>query len=210
MKRARKGPFLPDVLYLFPEGVFYMGSIPSVRRYQAMMRRQLGKDLPIVVFRWGPMPLPLSYSVPVLPDPPRDEIDGEPVLMRALPRAHFRGAFGEQVSLPVGTAETLERFEQELRLVGLISKGEVLRQGAKDPTYFRVQVGNRKLSTVDLHSHSSCVERGTGSENPVERSNTLGGSETGFSSKLVTSLESDAPRPTVHDKRPKGRRKAPT
>lgn len=188
-----------------------MGFVPTDRRKQAMMRRELGEGLPIVVFRWGPVPLPAGDPVPVLPDPARDEVDCEPVLMRALPRTHFRGAFGEQVSLPVGTAQTLERFEQELRAVGLIGKGQILRQGAKCPTYFRVQVGNRKLSAGDIHPASSVCEHSIGAvETPTDRSTRLGRRAVGVSSKLVSSLDSDALRPLVHDRRPKGGRKAPT
>ena len=118
-----------------------MRPVPFDRRYQAMRARQLGHDLPVVVFDWGPVPVAHAGEVGAEDQSARHEIDGETVLMRALPWSHFRGAFGEQVQLPVGTAEALERFEQELRLVGLIGKGQVLRQGAKDPTYFRVLAG---------------------------------------------------------------------
>ena len=189
-----------------------MRPIPTDRRAQAMRRRQLGQDLPIVVFNWGPVPLPNSGSAAVeTNDAPRDEIDGKPVVVRALPRANFRGAFGEQVSLPVGAAETLERFYKELRLVGLVGHNEVFRQGAKDPTYFRVQVGNRKLAAVDIHERSSVVTHSIGAEEkPRDRSNTLGCRSRGVSSKLVTSLENDDSRSRVHDRRPKGGRNAPT
>ena len=138
-------------------GVFDMGFVPSDRGRKAMMDRQLGKDLPIVVFRSGPVPVPAGGVLVVRAEleDPRHEIDGEPELMRALPRSRFRGAFGEQVVLPVGAAETLERFESELRAVGLIRKGEVLRQGAKLPSHFRVQVGKGKGSSLDVHELSS-------------------------------------------------------
>ena len=134
-------PFFPDLL---PIGVLNMGFIPRDRRQQAMLRRQLGKDLPVVVFRSGPVPLPDCPSRVVgrlsnFSDAPWYEIDSETELVRALPRSRFRGAFGEKVTLPVDTAETLERFEKELRSVGLIRKGEVLRQGAKLKSHFRVQ-----------------------------------------------------------------------
>ena len=76
-------------------------------------------------------------------------------LMRALPRSRFRGAFGEKVTLPVDTAETLERFEKELRSVGLIRKGEVLRQGAKLKSHFRVQILGAEGNTLDVHELSS-------------------------------------------------------
>ena len=113
-----------------------MARVPLYLRRQAMLRRQLAQDLPIVVFDWGPVPVPAAITLPGLElEPLRHEVDCEAELMRALPRARFRGAFGEQVVLPVGTAEALERFEAELRRVGLIRKGEALRQGAKLPSH---------------------------------------------------------------------------
>ena len=121
-----------------------------------MLRRQLGKDLPIVVFGFGPVPVPSAVAVagPEL-QTLGCEIDSKPELMRALPRRRFRGAFGEQVVLPVGTAETLEGFEAELRKVGLIGKGQVLRQGAKLKSHFRVQVVKGERSSLDVHEFSS-------------------------------------------------------
>ena len=137
-------------------GVFNMGSIPRDRRQQAMLRRQLGQDLPVAVFRFGPVPLPPAVTVSRTElEDFRNEIDCEPELVRALPRARFRGAFGEKVVLPVGTAEALERFESELRKVGLIRKGQVLRQGAKLKSHFRVQVVKGERSSLDVHEFSS-------------------------------------------------------
>ena len=146
--------------YLLPIGVLNMGFIPRDRRQQAMLRRQLGQDLPIVVFRSGPVPLTQASRGVVggrsnFSDAPWHEIDGQPELMRTLPRSRFRGAFGEKVALPVGTAETLERFEKELRSVGLIRKGEVLRQGAKLKSHFRVQILGAVGNTLDVHELSS-------------------------------------------------------
>lgn len=183
-----------------------MRSIPRDRRAQAMLRRQLGQNLPVVVFRWGPVPL----TDPVRVKAARDEIDGKAVLMRALPRSHFRGAFGEQVRLPVGTAETLERFQQELRLVGLIGHNEVLRQGAKDPSYFRVQVRDEKLTSFDIHEASSVLENGVAAVGVGERALKLRCSEPEPTSKLLSNLEHGVKAPRVHDKRPKARREAPT
>ena len=77
-----------------------MSFVPKDGRAQAMRRRQLGQDLPVVVFSWGPVPLPHSRASTETHDTPGDEIDSKPVLMCALPRSNFRGAFGEQVSLP--------------------------------------------------------------------------------------------------------------
>ena len=141
-------------------GVFNMGSIPRDRRQQAMLRRQLGEGLPVVVFRSGPVPLSQAGSRVVgrltnFADASWHEVDSETELMRTLPRSRFRGAFGEKVTLPVGTAETLERFEKELRSVGLIRKGEVLRQGAKLKSHFRVQILGAVGNTLDVHELSS-------------------------------------------------------
>ena len=146
--------------YLLPIGVLNMGFVPRDRRQQAMLRRQLGKDLPVVVFRSGPVPLSDSPSRVVgglrnFSDAPWHEIDGQAELVSTLPRSRFRGAFGEKVTLPVDVAETLERFEKELRSVGLIRKGEVLRQGAKLKTHFRVQILGAVGNTLDVHELSS-------------------------------------------------------
>ena len=137
-----------------------MGFVPRDRRQQAMLRRQLGQDLPVVVFRFGPVPLTEARSRVVgglcnFSDAPWHEIDCQAELMSTLPRSRFRGAFGEKVTLPVDTAETLERFEKELRSVGLIRKGEVLRQGAKLKSHFRVQILGAVGNTLDVHELSS-------------------------------------------------------
>ena len=133
-----------------------MGFVPANRRAQARLRRQLGENLPVVVFGFGPVPLPTR----VVADTPQDAgnvVHGETELVRALPRSRFRGAFGEQVVLPVSRAETLERFEAELRSVGLIRPNECLRQGAKLPSHFRVQVrhGKRPAGELLVHDLSS-------------------------------------------------------
>ena len=39
-----------------------MRFVPKDGRAQAMRRRQLGQDLPVVVFSWGPVPLPHSRA----------------------------------------------------------------------------------------------------------------------------------------------------
>ena len=178
-----------------------MGFVPRNRSEQAMLRRQLGQDLPIVVYSWGPVPI---QPVRIRPRATTDKIDCESVLMRRLPRSRFRGAFGEQVSLPVGTAETLERFEQELRNVGLVRKGEVLRQGAELKTYFRVQVADVKLSASDVHPMSSVAVHsaleGTG---VGERAFELRRREPEPVSNVLRTLELDL-QVRVHDKRPKG------
>jgi len=184
-----------------------MGFVPRNRRSQAMLRRQLGENLPVVVFNFGPVPLPVA-SLDV--QAAGNEIDSEAVLMRALPRAHFRGALGEQVCLPVGTADTLERFYQELREVGLVCQGEVLRQSAKLKTHFRVQVRDVKLLAGDIHECSSILENSGLAETGVgERAPKLRRSEPEPVSNVLRTLELDL-QVRVHDRRPKARREAPT
>jgi len=180
-----------------------MGFVPTDRRAQARLRRQLGQNLPIVVFGFGPVPLPAR----VVADTSQDAgnvVHSEPELVRALPRSRFRGAFGEQVSLPVGTAETLERFEQELRNVGLVRKGEILRQGAELKTYFRVQVADVKLSASDIHPMSSVALHSAFEGTGVgERASKLRRREPEPVSNVLRTLELDL-QVRVHDKRPKG------
>ena len=126
-----------------------MRPIPTDRRAQAMLRRQLAQDLPVTVFRFGPVPARLhskGYSLGLGEE--WYEVHCEPELMRALPRSRFRGAFGEQVRLPPETAVSLENFEAELRAVGLIRPHELLRQGASRPLHFRVQQREVRVSDV--------------------------------------------------------------
>ena len=185
----------PRLPYLLPIGVLNMGFVPRNRRQQAMLRRQLGQDLPIVVFRSGPVPLPQAGSRVVgglsnFSDAPWYEIDGEAELMRTLPRSRFRGAFGEKVSLPVDTAESLERFEKELRSVGLIRTGEVLRQGAKLKSHFRVQVLGAVGNSLDVHELSSLKNAHSGPVRGV--------------GERASKLRCSEPKPLLEAVKPKG------
>ena len=126
-----------------------MGFVPRDRRNKAALDRQLGKDLPITVFRFGPVPSRSHAQGESLRLREEwHEIHCEPELMRALPRTRFRGAFAEQVRLPPETAVSLENFEAELRAVGLIRPNELLRQGASRPLHFRVQQREVRVSDV--------------------------------------------------------------
>ena len=108
-----------------------MGFVPRNRRDKAALDRQLGKDLPVTVFRFGPVPArPHAQGDSLRLREEWHVVHCEPELMRALPRTRFRGAFAEQVRLPPETAVSLENFEAELRAVGLIRPNELLRQGA--------------------------------------------------------------------------------
>ena len=83
-----------------------------------------------------------------------DVIDGQPVIMRALPRPRFRGPLGEKVELPDGTAKTLERFEEGLRLAGFIGPREGLRQSVKRFNSFRVEKLKPNDASVFVQSQS--------------------------------------------------------
>lgn len=133
-----------------------MRFVPVDVAFKSMLFSKLAENDPVAVAGVGPIPVPSTDVVlgPKLEDF-RDEIDGEPELVRALPSARFRGAFGKKVVLPVGTAQTLERFEAELRAVGFIGRDEILRQSAKLPSHFRVQFRDGKRASGDIHDLSS-------------------------------------------------------
>ena len=75
------------------------------------------------------------------------EVDSQPELMRTLPWPRFTGLDGEQVSLPVWSAITLEGAEQALRAAGLIGPGEILTQTFEGEARFKVQVVQGELSS---------------------------------------------------------------
>ena len=86
-----------------------------------------------------PIPLPAVEG---------DEISRQPVLMRALPRARFRGLGLKQLVLPQGMAETLEQFEIGLRLAGFVRSNELVCQTTDGTHHFRVQ---RRYVSIDGH-----------------------------------------------------------
>lgn len=79
---------------------------------------------------------------------PSDKVGSETELMRTLPRARFRGLGNKQVRLPSGTAETLEEFEEGLRLAGFVGKHELIAQTTDGPLHFRVKV---RYVSIDGH-----------------------------------------------------------
>lgn len=82
---------------------------------------------------------------------PRDEVSGQPVIMRAMPRSRFRNTFSEQISLPLGEAESLEQLELSLREVGFITEDQILSQRLTLPTKFVVQGRNIAVDGEYIH-----------------------------------------------------------
>lgn len=68
-----------------------------------------------------------------------DKVNGEAVLMSALPSPRFRGPLFEECVLPQWAAPALIEFEMALRESGLIGEFEVLKQRDKFGCKFRVQ-----------------------------------------------------------------------
>lgn len=85
---------------------------------------------------------------------PGNKIGGEAELMRTLPRARFRGLGNKQLRLPSGTAETLEEFEEGLRLAGFVGKHELIAQTTDGPLHFRVKV---RYVSIDGHWKPFCA-----------------------------------------------------
>ena len=104
----------------------------------------------------------VQQEVPVVSNPRpsvrpvRDEIGSEPEVMRALPRARFRGLGLKQLLLPSGAAETLEEFEKGLRAAGLVRVSEVICQTTDGPLHFRVK---RRNVAIDGHYKPPVVGR---------------------------------------------------
>lgn len=82
----------------------------------------------------------------------RDEIDGQPELVRALHRSRFRDAFGDQLTLPHGRAVCLEDFEAGLRAAGLMGVNEILVQSGRSGRKFRVA---KRQVLIDGHDVNS-------------------------------------------------------
>lgn len=136
-----------------------MNQIPRKRSRQLEFLRT-GRQKAIIV---GGVPVPAGASAPAKVDSflsryPWDEIDGQSVLMRALPRARFRGTFGDEVRLPNGTAERLEDFEAGLRDAGLLAESEILKKSHSPFLHFRVQKRQVAVDGTLIHANAS-VER---------------------------------------------------
>ena len=88
----------------------------------------------------------------------RRKVEGEAVLVRALPRARFACPCGKDLVLPVGAADALERLEQGFRSAGLIGLDQRLVQRLGFADKYRVETVYlrmhrrvpRSLTTLDL------------------------------------------------------------
>lgn len=107
-----------------------MNQIPFDRRIHAEIARGGPHEFPVVLF----IPRPPGFGGRVY----RDDIDGEAIVMCALPWLRFRAAgLGEQMVLPLGAAISLVEFEEGLRLTGFMGMFEILKQ----PTYLEGKFG---------------------------------------------------------------------
>lgn len=98
-----------------------------------------------VVITGPPVPVPIDYW---------DEINGQSVLMRTLPRVRFRTSVGLEVCLPVREAQSLEDTELSLRLANLISFDECLVQEDELSSHLKVQQIQEGY-TVSIHDVTS-------------------------------------------------------
>lgn len=157
-----------------------MTEVPTYWAREAEVLRRAREERPVVAS--GPTELASGKF---------SEVTGDPVLMRALPRARFRTAFFEQVVLPFGHAECLENFEQGLRLAGLVGPDQILCQG--DRLGFKFRVTHRKAADAaypvdDGHDASPSPKR---IRRPVS----------------ATSANSGMRNASEHRARPQGRRR---
>lgn len=141
-----------------------MGLIPRNRVFYAKDRALFMQYMPDAIANFRPMPTgrnvqPVRFRLGEV----RDEVDGEPVLMRALPRARFRNRFREQVQLPSWAAVCLEDFEAELRNTGLVKEGEMLVQVSHSRLKFRVQKADVSIDDVGVHGGDPSVRAGPAS-----------------------------------------------
>jgi hypothetical protein len=90
----------------------------------------------VVVVESGPRPLAYCTTCGVWNE--GYEIDGQPILMRALPTSRFSTPSSEKVILSDWAAVALENLEQGLRAAGLIGSREKCVQSLKAVTRFRV------------------------------------------------------------------------
>lgn len=138
-----------------------MARVPRYRNSQ-LERLRSGRQKAIIVggvpIPAGEDPLPDLFSERggLLGTEVRNEVGGEPELVRALERSRFRDFLGNEVSLPERRAVRLEDLEQGLRLAGLIGPDEIVVQRGSSGTKFRV--AQRKIA-VDGHCLAPSVGR---------------------------------------------------
>ena len=126
-----------------PQGVFNMTTVPFDRDAQAKAFARFLEKRPIVCVEPTPLCPCGQYRtgkwVPPVGLDTRDKIDGKSVVVRALPWPRFRGAGGDKLRLGVWEAETLERFEQGLRLAGFVGRDQGVVQLREDGLHFGIE-----------------------------------------------------------------------
>ena len=141
-----------------------MARVPRNRNSQ-LEKLRTGRQKAIIV---GGVPIPAGEDpfscevrkpVGFLRAEVRDEIGGEPELMRRLERSRFRDAFFDEVSLPHRRAICLEDFEAGLRAAGLMGVDQILVQSGRTGRKFRV--AQRRVA-IDGHLNASSEIVGVG------------------------------------------------
>lgn len=126
-----------------------MVSVPRNVAYEARLRRDLLKYMPDFIAGFRPIPTgfnPQRASLSLAEK--RDVVSGEPVLVSTLPRSRFTGLFEDHVYLTVREAETLEKFEAELRVTNFIMPSQLTYQSCVERQKFRVK---QRRVAVDGH-----------------------------------------------------------
>lgn len=93
-----------------------------------------------------------------------DEIDGETVVMGALPFTRFSRADGLQVLLPLGAAKCLVDFEAGLRQAGQMGPRQRICQSLEHWSKFRVECADTTVDHIDSVVHEKTFLWGFGGE----------------------------------------------
>ena len=116
-----------------------MRFVPA-NRFEAETRRRLLQYFPAWIANFRPIPSGRNAERSRFAMAQEgDKIDRKTEVVGALTPTRFRSSFGEQVVLPLETAERLEDFEAELKRTGLMKPDEALVQRYSRPDKFRVQ-----------------------------------------------------------------------
>lgn len=155
-----------------------MGFVPFEAGFLVL---QVGKFSCCCFFQKGPVmflpPIPL-HMISFVKDY-WDEIDGETVVMGALPFTRFARADGLQVLLPLGAAKCLVDFEAGLRQSGQMSPRQRICQSLEHWSKFRVEFADTTVDHIDSVVHEKTFLWGFGGERlrVGERASTLRCSE---------------------------------
>lgn len=132
-----------------------MGTIPRDRRTDAERIRAIIQEVPARIGGARPVPASLyAERVGLSLIEEGHEIDGQPEVVRGLPRSRFTSTFALHAYLPSRAAECLEDLEAELRATGLIGPDEILSQTSRDGRKFRVKKRNASVDGVFVHDVS--------------------------------------------------------